>query len=146
MTRPETSFSVCETSIRVNDATVSELIATNKVVKFIQNTPTYIRIPTINIESLNIKLYSDESFNNLPNSSSQGGFIILLCNKYNNVAPIAWSLIKLKHLARSTIAAETLTLSDGCDTYFVASLAKEMTFMKQHNNINTEAFTDNRSL
>ena len=40
-----------------------------------------------------------------------------------------------------------MALSDGCDTsYFVVSLAKEMIFMKQHNNINIEAFTDNRSL
>ena len=37
MTRPEISFFVCETSTRVTDATVSDLIATNKVEKFIQN-------------------------------------------------------------------------------------------------------------
>ena len=107
MTRPEISFFVCETSTRVKDATVSDLIAANKIVKFIQNTTTYIRIPTFDIESLNIKLYSDVSFNNLPNGGSQGGFRILLSNKYNNVAQIAWSSIKLKCVARSTIAAET---------------------------------------
>ena len=40
-----------------------------------------------------------------------------------------------------------MALSDGCDTsYFVVSLAKEMIFTKQHNIINIEAFTDNRSL
>ena len=147
MTRPEISFFVCETSTRVKDATVSDLIAANKVLKFIQNTPTYILIPTFDIESLSIKLYSDASFNNLPNSGSQGGFIILLSDKYNNITPIAWSSIKLKRVARSTIAVETLALSDGCDTsYFMVSLAKEIIFMKQHNNINVEAFTDNRSL
>ena len=146
MTRPEISSFVCETSTHVKDATVSDLIVANKVAKFIQNTTTYIRTPTFDIESLNIKLYSDASFSNLPNSGSQG-FIILLSDKYNNLTTIAWSSIKLKRVARSTIAAETLALSDGCDTsYFVASLAKEMTFTKQHNNINTEAFTDNRSL
>ena len=107
MTRPEISFFVCETSTRVKDATVSDLIAANKIVKFIQNTTTYIRIPTFDIESLNIKLYSDVSFNNLPNGGSQGGFRILLSNKYNNVAQIAWSSVKLKCVARSTIAAET---------------------------------------
>ena len=123
------------------------LIAGNKVVKFIQNRTTYIRIHTIDMESLNIKLYSDATFNNLLNGSSQGGFIILLSNKYNNVAPIAWSSIKLKRVARSTIAAETLALSDGCDTsFFVASLTKEMIFMKQYNDINIEAFSDNRLL
>ena len=108
---------VCETNTRVKDATFSDLIAANKVVKFIQNITTYIRIPTFDIESLNIKLYSDASFNNLTNGSSQGGFIILLSDTYNNVASIAWSSVKLKRVARSTIAAETLALSDGCDHF-----------------------------
>ena len=131
----------------VKDATVSDLIAPNKVVKFIQNITTCIHIPTFDIEWLNIKLYSDASFNNLLNSSNQGGFIILLSDNYNNVARIAWSPIKLQRFARSTMAAETLALSDSCDTsYFVASLKKEMIFMKQHNDINIEAFTDNCSL
>ena len=39
MTRPEISFFVCETSTRIKDATVSDLISANKIVKFIQNTP-----------------------------------------------------------------------------------------------------------
>ena len=109
----------------VKDATVSDLIAPNKVVKFIQNITTCIHIPTFDTEWLNIKLYSDASFNNLLNSSSQGGFIILLSDNYNNVARIAWSPIKLQRFARSTMAAETLALSDSCDTsYFVASLKK----------------------
>ena len=146
-TRPEISFFVCEASTRVKDATVSDLIATNKIVKFTQNTTTYICIPAFDVESLNIKLYSDTSSNNLQNGGSQGFFIILLSDKHNNVAPIAWSSIKLKYVARSTIVEETLALSGGCDTsYFVASLTKEMIFMKQHNNINIEAFTNNGSL
>ena len=147
MTRQEINSFVFETSTHVKDATVSVLIAANKIVKFIQNTTAYICIPTFDIESLNIKLYSDASFNSLPNSGSQGGFLILLCHKYNSVAPIAWSSIKLKCVSRSTFAAETLALSDVYDTsYFVASLTKEMIFLKRHNDINIEAFTDNRSL
>ena len=147
MTRPEISFFVSETSARVKHATVSDLIAPNKIVKFIQNTTTFIRISNFDIEPLNIKLYSDASFSNLPNGGSQGGFIILLSDKYSNVTPIAWSSINLKRVARSTIAAEALALSDGCDTsYFVASLTKEMIFTEQHNDNNIEAFTDNPSL
>ena len=79
-------------------------MAANKVVKFTPTTTTYICIPTFGLESLNVKLYSDASFNNLPNGGNQGGFIILLSDKYNNVAPIK-TKIKLKRVARSTIAA-----------------------------------------
>ena len=103
MTKLEISVFVCETSTRVKDATVSDLIAANKL-KFTPTTTTYICIPIFDIESLNIKLYSDASFNNLPNSGNQGSFIILLSDKYNSVAPIK-TKIKLKRVARSTIAA-----------------------------------------
>lgn len=147
MTRPEISFFVCETSTRIKDATISDLISANKIVKFIQNTPTYILIPNLHIESLYIKIFADASFNNLPNGGSQGGFIVLLSDKFNNIAPIAWSSIKLKRVARSTLAAETLALTDGCDTsFFIASLAKEIIYPKFPKDIAIEGYTDNHSL
>ena len=147
MTRPEISFFVCETSTQIKDATISGLISANKIVKFIQNTPTYILIPNLHIESLYIKIFADASFNNLPNGGSQGGFIVLLSDKFNNIAPISWSSIKLKRVARSTLAAETLTLIDGCDTsFFIASLAKEIIYPKFPKDIAIEGYTDNHSL
>ena len=99
MARPETSFFVCETSTRIKDATISDLILANKFVKFVKNTPTYIRIPTLHIESIYMELFSDASLNNLHNGGSQGGFLVFLSDKFNNVAPIAWSSTKLKHVA-----------------------------------------------
>ena len=147
MTRPKISFFVCETSTRIKDATISDLIAANKTIKFIQNTPTYILVPKLHLESLYIKLFADASFNNLHNGGSQGGFIVFICDKFNKITPIAWSSTKLKRVARSTLAAETLALTDGCDmSFFIASLAKEMIYPKIHKDIRIEGYTNNHSL
>ena len=146
MTRPEISFFVCTTSTRIEDATICDLISANKIVKFVNNTHTYIRIPTLHFESVYIKLFSDASFNNLQNGESQAGFLVFLSDKFNNIAPFAWSLTKLKRVARSTLAAETLAFSDGCDMCFlIASLAKEM-ISKCSKYIRIEGCTDNHSL
>ena len=88
MTRPEINFFVCETSTRTKDATISDLISASKIVKFVKNTPIYICIPTLHFESVYIKLFSDASFNNLRNDGSQGGFLVLLSDQFNNIAPI----------------------------------------------------------
>ena len=67
-----------------------------KLENSLKNTPAYIRIPTLHFESSYIKLFSDASFNNLQNGGSQGGFLVFLRDKFNNLAPIAWSSTKLK--------------------------------------------------
>ena len=114
MTRPEISFFICKTSTQIKDATISDLISANKIVKFVKNTPTYICIPTFHFESLYIKLFLDASFNNLQNGGSQGVFLVFLSDKFN------WISTKLKHFAHSALAAETPALSDGCDMAFIS--------------------------
>ena len=73
MTRLEISFFVCETGTRVKEVTISDLIS-NQNSKVIQSTSTYIHIPVLSLDSLNIKLLSEASFNNLTNGASQGGY------------------------------------------------------------------------
>ena len=75
----------------------------------------------------------------------EGGFLDSLSDKFNNITSIAWSSTKLKRAARSTLAAETLALSDGCDmSFFIASLAKEMIYPKRSKDIRIEGYTGNR--
>ena len=80
------------------------------------------------------------------NGGNQGGFLVFQSDKFNNIAPITWSSTKLKCIARSTLAAETLALADGCDMSFIASLAKEMIYSKCSKDIRIERYTDYLSL
>ena len=73
MTQPEISSHVCEITKKFKTATISDIKSTNKIFKFIKNTPNHIKIPPFDLGSLEIRLYSDASFNNLPNGNSQVG-------------------------------------------------------------------------
>ena len=73
----------------------SEIFTINKVIKLMKSTPSHITIPVMNLESLQLLLYSDASFYNLPDGGTQGGYIVL-CNKFSNSAPITWNSTRLK--------------------------------------------------
>ena len=88
----------------------------------------------------------DASFSNLQNGENQGGFLVFQSDKFNNIAPITWSSTKLKCVARSTFAAETLALPDDCDMSFIVSIAKEMIYSKCSKDIRIESYTDYHSL
>ena len=64
---------------------------------------------------MNLRLFIDASFNNLPNDGSQAGQIIFLTDSKNRTCPLYWNSSKVKRVVRLTIAAETLSFSDGCD-------------------------------
>ena len=75
---------------------------------------------------------------------SQGGYIIFLCDKFSKSVPLAWNSTRLKRVTRSTLAAETLALTDGCDTtFFIANLITDIGLYKT---IPITALTDNQSL
>ena len=143
MSRPEISYHVYEISTRVKNVTITDISTINKVIKFIKSTPCHITIPVMNLEFLQLLLYSDASFNNLPDAGSQAGYKVFLCNKFSNSAPIACNSTRLKHVTRSTLAAETLALMDRCDTADIANL---ITDILQIQTISVTALTDNKSL
>ena len=145
ITRPEISFYTCEISTRIKTAKVADIIVINKVIKFIQSTPSSITFPRLQTNTATIKLFADASYNNLPNGGSQGGFLIFITDNNHSSCPVAWNSTKVKRVAKSTLAAEALALSERCDAAFwVSELAKEAGLIKADQTI--KAYTDNRSL
>ena len=145
MARLEISFEVCQISTRVKNVTVADILSVNKVIKFVKSTPSSISIPKLDFKSLPITVFADASFNNLPDGGSQGGYIIFLNNKYNSAVPLSWNSTRLQCVARSALAAETLAMSDACDsTIFLSNLTEELTKSPKQSNITV--LTDNQSL
>ena len=62
------------------------------------------------------KNVADITFNKLPNGGSQRGHIIFLIDFHNKCCPLIWNPSKVKRVVRSTLAAETLALNEGCET------------------------------
>ena len=73
MTRPEISYHIGKISASVKNGTPADVHTINKAIKYIQNIPFHMLcLPVLDLSSSGIKLYSDASFNNLPDGKSQG--------------------------------------------------------------------------
>ena len=115
ISQPSLSFDLCCLATRANSATVAVALALNKVVQAAQQEPTYITFPSLDLNSIHLKVYTDGSFNSLPYGGSQGGQVIFLCDKDNQCSLLSWSSTKLRRVVCSALAAETLSMCDGLD-------------------------------
>ena len=142
---PEMSFSKYKTSAQDTEATVQDNRETNKIIKFAKSNRSFIIFLSLHLPSVKVTMYSDASFNNLCDGASQGGHIVLLTNQFNNSCPISWKSNKVRKIARSALAEETLSFSYGSDpAYFITQLAEEAGLVKSSSPI--FMYTDNRSL
>ena len=132
ITRPDISFHKCDASTRFKNSTVADALRVNKVIKYLKNTDSFIKIAQFEKNSLRLQLFMDASFNSLPNGSSEAGQIIFLSDSRNSCCPVYWNLSKIKRVVRSTLAAETLT-SDGCNvSFYVNKVLSELIHTDRH--------------
>ena len=144
-TRPDIAFDVCDHSGRIKNATVSDICSLNKVVTKLHRDSYKLHFPTMPcIKDCYLECYTDASFANLHDSSSQGGFIISLCNNKQERCPVYWESRKIKRVVKSTLAAETLALIDGAETaVYIQKLIEEICDGVK---IPIICYTDNKSL
>ena len=144
ITRPEISYDVSRISSNIKSATIADVKWTNKVLKFVQTKPAHIHYPSLQLQDADIVVYTDASFNNNTSGSSQGAHIVFLRDS-KNACPIAWRSSRIRRIARSTLAAETLAFADGCDTAsFIKHLATEIKLIRP--NLPFFGKTDSKSL
>ena len=144
ISKPEISFEVSYLSSRVTEATIGNVIKANKIVTRIQANPSRLLFLNLDRRFLHIQVFTDGSFNSLPKSGNQGGQIVLLCDKQQNCSMLAWNSSRLKIVTRSTLAAETLAICDGCElALYTASL---LNASKLTENPQVIVVTDSRSL
>ena len=62
-------------------------------------------------------MYTDTSFNNLPNGGNQCGQILFTTDNENWSCALVWNSSKIKHVVRSTLAVETLSMTDGYNIF-----------------------------
>ena len=97
------NFLDCGAITRLKGVKVSDVLATNKIVKFVLNAPSYITIPILGLISVKVHLFSEASF--------KRGCLVLLGDRFHNTRLISWSSTKMKCVTRSTAAAETTKLA-----------------------------------
>lgn len=143
-TRPDMSY---ETSTLCNlgsHGTVSDLLRVNKVINNMKQDKVVIKYPNLGSpDKWSLSVFSDSSFANLPDGSSQGGFIVFLTDQDGKVAPLSWQSKKLHRVTKSTLSSETLAVIEAVDSAKLSQLQiQELFGIKVPINV----YTDSKSL
>ena len=126
--RPDISFEVCDLAVSFKNACVKDMLRLNKLVKWVQEELYKINFFQLKgLESCTLECFTDASFANLSDSSSQGGFVIFIRDSNGVRCPIQWQSRKIRRVVKSTLAAEALALLDGAEaTVYIARVFKEI--------------------
>ena len=91
----------------------------NSVVKHLLNTTDQVlKFPKLDNKRLRLQVYSDASYGNNFDRSSQLGYIIFLADSNGNCQPLFWSSHKSKLVSRSVLGCETMASADAFDMAF----------------------------
>ena len=100
-----------------NESKVKNL---NSVIKHLKKTENMkLKFPPLDQETLKIVVYSDASFANNDDLSSQIGYIVFLSDNNENCSFLTYSPYKSERVCRSTMAAETMAFADAFDSAFI---------------------------
>ena len=91
------AYSACEVSISTKNATIVDLIKANKNIWKLKSECLSLKIVDVeDIDLSTIVHFSDTSFVNLKDNSSQSGYITFLYKNNKSYSPIAWKSRKIK--------------------------------------------------
>ena len=146
MTRPDLSFEVCQLSSKVTQANVEDIIQLNKVVHLAKKHKVELVFPCIDMSSVQMIVYADSSFNNLPKGGSQEGHIVFISDRNNKCAPLSWASQRIKRVVRSTLAAEAVSLNNACDdSVYLGRIIMSLCATAPMKSIPIVAYCDNQS-
>ncbi|VDI51209.1 Hypothetical predicted protein [Mytilus galloprovincialis] len=120
----------------------------NKLLRKVRNDPVSLHFKELG-EHVELLLYTDASFGNLPDGGSQGGFVIMLLGENGKINSVTWQSKKIRRVVRSTLASEALALADGIDcATSLATLYNELVFNKctTEGGITVRCVIDNKDL
>jgi hypothetical protein len=123
---------------------VEEVKAVNRVLTYLKKNPSMpLRYPKLQKESLTLQVFSDASFANSRDGTSQLGYVVFMMDKDKNCQLILWSSHKSKRVTRSVVGAETMALADAFDAAY--SLKHDLQAMLGHE-VPITIYTDSLSL
>jgi hypothetical protein len=120
-TRPDISCAVSQAAkVRQNEFGVNDIKALNNVIKYLRATPEItLSFPKLDIDMLRIVVYTDASFANNVDLSSQLGYVVTLTDASRKAAVLHYQGSKSHRVTRSSMASETLAFAHGFDAAFL---------------------------
>lgn len=120
-TRPEICCTV-NMAAQVTETKFSSdhIKAINRVVKHVKEHPTLpLKYQRLDKDSLKLKVYSDSSFANNDDHSSQLGYIVLLVDKTNKCNILHLSSHKSRRVTQSVLGGEVYAFADAFDIAYI---------------------------
>ena len=127
-TRPDISYGTCIAANSYSSGTVRDLKLVNKTIRFMKRNPLSLKFPKIQFNGAFIIVFSDASFGNLSDGSSQGGHIIFMAEKSGKCCPLTWQSRKIRKVCKSTLGAESWALVDALDAAELISTQLDQIF------------------
>ena len=113
-TRPDLAFDVATAASHGGRATYEDLRKLNAIVDKAKRTDLRIVYTTMRDEDLVLLGYADAAWANMPNGKTGGGWLVGLTN-LRDFGIVSWRCRTLRRVVKSTLAGETLALSDLLD-------------------------------
>jgi hypothetical protein len=113
--QPEAAYDL-SVAAQATDITDKETALLNKRLQWqLQNGSRGLRFVRLDKESLRLLTFTDASFANNKDLSSQIGYVIVLADGNNNANVLHWSSVKCKRVTRSVLASELYGMVHGFD-------------------------------
>ncbi|KHJ31246.1 hypothetical protein EV44_g0287 [Erysiphe necator] len=142
--QPESAFDLASAA-QVTNPKEEDVKTLNKRLQWqINNKLKGLRFIHLNIHTLRLVVFTDASFANNRDLSSQIGFVITLADDSNKANIIHWSSLKCKRVTRSILASELYAVAHGFDTAIVLKSTIEKILQK--NNLPLILCADSKSL
>ena len=123
---PDVRCVICFLALKLKAANVKDLLAVNIVIKKIKDNYYNIEYQPLG-DKIKIVLFADAAFANHEDGGSQGGHLIFLVDENSRFYLISRQLKRITWIVCSSLAAETLALSDGVDhAIYLSVLLKEL--------------------
>ncbi|VDH89490.1 Hypothetical predicted protein [Mytilus galloprovincialis] len=104
-TRPDIAFDIVRIASKLETSTIEDFKRVNKLLRKVRNDPVSLHFKELG-EHVELLLYTDASFCNLPDGGSQGGFVIIQLGKNGKIKTVTWQSKKIRRVVRSTLASE----------------------------------------
>lgn len=115
MCQPEASFDLSFAAQAVNPTEIDAKALNKRLEWQIANPKRGLKFVKLDVKTLQLVAFTDASFANLKDLSSQIGYVLVLMDGNNKANIIHWSSTKCKRVTRSVLASELYGMAHGFD-------------------------------
>jgi len=141
--QPEASFDLSYAAQVINPDEKDAKLLNKRIQWQIENSTRGLSFVKLDTETLQLLVFTDSSFANNKDLSSQIGYILVLADSSNKANIVHWSSVKCKRITRSVLASELYAMAHGFD---IGAAIKATVELQLNINLPLILCTDSKSI